>query len=49
MSRCFPVLLLALVCLAQFGSAQRLDGPDELTELRAALQELKAEGKGTDA
>ncbi|XP_072249576.1 complement C1q-like protein 4 [Leuresthes tenuis] len=45
MTRWFPVLLLVLVCLARFGSAQRLDRPDDLTELRAALQELKAEGK----
>ncbi|KAM4580371.1 complement C1q-like protein 4 [Odontesthes bonariensis] len=46
MTRCFPVLLLALLCLARFGSAQRLDSPDDLTELKAALRELQVESAG---
>ncbi|XP_008289959.1 uncharacterized protein LOC103364585 [Stegastes partitus] len=44
MSRCLPVLLLvALACLARFGSAQPADTRAELKKAQAVLEELKAE------
>ncbi|XP_071326333.1 complement C1q tumor necrosis factor-related protein 4-like [Trachinotus anak] len=44
MSRCVPaLLLLALACLAWFGSAQPVDNMAELKKIRATLEELKAE------
>ncbi|XP_030249586.1 complement C1q-like protein 4 [Sparus aurata] len=44
MSRCLPVLLLlALACLARFGSAQPVDSQAELKRVQAGLEELKAE------
>ncbi|XP_018529576.1 uncharacterized protein LOC108881863 [Lates calcarifer] len=44
MSRCPPaLLLLALACLAWFGSAQPVDTRAELKKVEAALQELRAE------
>ncbi|KAM8735415.1 complement C1q tumor necrosis factor-related protein 4-like [Acanthopagrus schlegelii] len=44
MSRCLPILLLlALACLARFGSAQPVDSRAELKRAQAGLEELKAE------
>ncbi|XP_022617297.1 uncharacterized protein LOC111233698 [Seriola dumerili] len=44
MSLCPPaLLLLALACLARFGSPQPVDNLAELKNVRAALDELKAE------
>ncbi|XP_067456400.1 complement C1q tumor necrosis factor-related protein 4-like [Thunnus thynnus] len=37
------LLLLTLACLARLGSAQPLDGRDELKKVQTALEELKAE------
>uniref|UniRef100_A0A3B4VCB7 C1q domain-containing protein n=1 Tax=Seriola dumerili TaxID=41447 RepID=A0A3B4VCB7_SERDU len=47
MSLCPPaLLLLALACLARFGSPQPVDNLAELKNVRAALDELKAERRG---
>lgn len=47
MSRWLPVLLLlALACLARFGSAQPVDSQAELKRVQAGLEELKAERRG---
>ncbi|XP_074510424.1 complement C1q tumor necrosis factor-related protein 4-like [Sebastes fasciatus] len=44
MSRCLPVLLLlALACLARFGSALPVDSQAELKKVQVALEELNAE------
>ncbi|XP_035809493.1 uncharacterized protein LOC111576317 [Amphiprion ocellaris] len=44
MSRCLPVLLLvALACLARFGSALPFDAQAELKKAQTTLEELKAE------
>lgn len=50
MSRCIPILLLlTLVCPAQLGSAQPVDGRAELKKVQAALEELQAERRGKAA
>ncbi|XP_037642040.1 heavy metal-binding protein HIP-like [Sebastes umbrosus] len=44
MSQCLPVLLLlALACLARFGSALPVDSQAELKKVQVALEELNAE------
>uniref|UniRef100_A0A665TEL3 C1q domain-containing protein n=1 Tax=Echeneis naucrates TaxID=173247 RepID=A0A665TEL3_ECHNA len=45
MSVC-PPSLLALACLAWFGSAQPVDNMAELMKIRATVEELKAERRG---